>query len=318
MFVPSPSSSFIRITNWEEIGCARQAGVPTLSRIELFTQNSYFIFQVVQVFLVTTITSAASAAFTQILENPMEIRELLSENLPKASNFYVSYFILQGLAMSSTRIVHLMSLFRVGLMAHSGKNPRMMWKRYHRLRVIHWGAVYPVFTNMGVIGMFPSCSKAPIKQSKEAGDAPLALRGPLPWRQSFSPFTNQLTSPSNILLSNRAHHRRFRLHRPPNNLHHLPLQPPLRLLLRNLHPRPPLPPCPKTHPNRRLPRRNLHDRSLRPQKRLRTPNPNHRSPNLHHPPPHVSQRLSLPSPLQPPSYPRYRGRTPSRRPRRIG
>jgi hypothetical protein len=162
MFVPLPlPPSFVLLTYGLFAGCARQAGVPTLSRIELFTQNSYFIFQVVQVFLVTTITSAASAAFTQILENPMMIRELLSENLPKASNFYVSYFILQGLAMSSTRIVHLMSLFRVGLMAHSGENPRMMWKRYHRLRVIHWGAVYPVFTNMGVIGMFPSCSKAP-------------------------------------------------------------------------------------------------------------------------------------------------------------
>lgn len=27
-----------------------------------------------------------------------------------------------------------------------------MAKRYHRLRAVHWGAVYPVFTNMGVIG----------------------------------------------------------------------------------------------------------------------------------------------------------------------
>jgi len=133
--------------------CARQAGVATESRIELFVQNSYFIFQIVQVFLITTLTSAASAVFTQVLEDPLSARGLLSQNLPKASNFYISYFILQGLAMSATRIVHLASLFRHQLMSHSGGNPRLIAARYHRLRKIHWGSVYPVFTNMGVIAI---------------------------------------------------------------------------------------------------------------------------------------------------------------------
>ncbi|KUL81681.1 hypothetical protein ZTR_10442 [Talaromyces verruculosus] len=44
--------------------CARKAGLPSLSRVELFAQSAHFCFQVVQVFLVTTITSAASAALT--------------------------------------------------------------------------------------------------------------------------------------------------------------------------------------------------------------------------------------------------------------
>jgi hypothetical protein len=30
--------------------------------------------------------------------------------------------------------------------------PRLRSARYHRLRKVHWGSVYPVFTNMGVIG----------------------------------------------------------------------------------------------------------------------------------------------------------------------
>ncbi|KAE8446486.1 hypothetical protein EG329_011949 [Mollisiaceae sp. DMI_Dod_QoI] len=133
--------------------CARQAGVPTESKIELFVQNSYFVFQLVQVFLITTLTSAASAALTQIIENPLSARSLLSKNLPKASNFYISYFILQGLAMSATRLVHMASIFRHCLMANSGFNPRKISARYHRLRVIHWGSVYPVFTNMGIIAI---------------------------------------------------------------------------------------------------------------------------------------------------------------------
>lgn len=131
--------------------CARQAGVPSMSMIELFVQQSYFIFQVVQVFLITTLTSAASAALTNILENPASARSLLSQNLPKASNFYVSYFILQGLAMSATRIVHLSTLIRFHILK-SPKNPAVVSKRWHRLRPTRWGSIYPVFTNMGVIG----------------------------------------------------------------------------------------------------------------------------------------------------------------------
>jgi len=133
--------------------CARQAGIPTESRIELFVQNTYFVFQVVQVFLITTLTSAASAALQTLLENPMEARTLIASNLPKASNFYISYFILQGLAMSATRLVHLGSVFRHQLMKNSGDSPRFITTKYHRLRKIHWGSVFPVFTNMGVIAI---------------------------------------------------------------------------------------------------------------------------------------------------------------------
>ncbi|PVH71300.1 DUF221-domain-containing protein [Cadophora sp. DSE1049] len=133
--------------------CARQAGVATQSRIELFVQNSYFLFQVLQVFLVTTLTSTVASSLADLIKNPMGIRKLLSTALPKASNFYISYFILQGLAMSATRIVHLGGLIRHQLMRWAGGRPRVMARRYHRLRKIHWGSVFPMFTNMGVIAI---------------------------------------------------------------------------------------------------------------------------------------------------------------------
>ena len=132
------------------IAIARQSGAPSLSMIELFVLKSYFVFQVVQVFLVTTLSAAISASLTKILENPLSVRNLLSESLPKASNFYVSYLILQGLAMSATRVVHLPSLHRA--VFAKGKTPRMMSTRWHRLKRIHWGSDFPMFANMGVIG----------------------------------------------------------------------------------------------------------------------------------------------------------------------
>ncbi|CAG8975321.1 hypothetical protein HYALB_00005651 [Hymenoscyphus albidus] len=133
--------------------CARQSGIATESKVELFVQSAYFIFQIVQVFLITTLTSAASAAILDIIKNPLSARELLSASLPKASNFYISYFILQGLAMSANRIVHLGSVFRLVVMANTGFNPKLRSAKHNRLRKIHWGSVYPVFTNMGVIAI---------------------------------------------------------------------------------------------------------------------------------------------------------------------
>ncbi|KAH9209246.1 hypothetical protein DL95DRAFT_526977 [Leptodontidium sp. 2 PMI_412] len=133
--------------------CARQAGVATQSRIELFVQNSYFLFQVIQVFLITTLTSSASTAVGALIKDPMSIRKLLSSALPKASNFYISYFILQGLALSASRILHLGGVVRHQIMRWTGARPRLIARRYHRLRKIHWGSVFPMFTNMGVIAI---------------------------------------------------------------------------------------------------------------------------------------------------------------------
>lgn len=128
------------------------SGMPTLSRIELYTQNAYFVFQVVQVFLVTTLTAAVSASITTVLKSPTEAPTLLAANIPKASNFYISYFILQGLAISASSLMHPFSFIRDKVCLLTSGNPRLITRRWFRLRRLHWGAIYPVFTNMGVIG----------------------------------------------------------------------------------------------------------------------------------------------------------------------
>ena len=131
---------------------ARLAGKPTLSSVELRVQNSYFVFQVIQVFLVTTVASSASAVAVQVAQNPTSVFQLLSTNLPKASNFYISYFILQGLAISSNQILQLVGviLFRLlGKLLDS--TPRKMYKRFVTLSGLTWGTVFPVYTLLTVI-----------------------------------------------------------------------------------------------------------------------------------------------------------------------
>ncbi|EEY23432.1 phosphate metabolism protein [Verticillium alfalfae VaMs.102] len=112
---------------------------------------------VVQVFLVTTLTSAASAAFSQILKDPLSAKDLLSENLPKASNFYLSYILIQCLAVGAGNLLRLYDLLRHGIMARFVQNPRVKWRVWKRVRPVHWGGWFPVFTNMGVIAISYSC-----------------------------------------------------------------------------------------------------------------------------------------------------------------
>ncbi|KAL2131724.1 hypothetical protein VTI74DRAFT_4655 [Chaetomium olivicolor] len=142
---------------WMLRGCARVAGVPSHGLVELYVQHAYFAFQVVQVFLVTTITSAASSVVTVLINNPLKVKDLLSENLPKASNFYLSYILVQCLAAGAWRLANIGDLVRHEVVAKSITDPRRRFHRWKRLTPIHWGSEYPRFTNMGVIAISYSC-----------------------------------------------------------------------------------------------------------------------------------------------------------------
>lgn len=132
---------------------AKIGGAPTLSAVELRTQNSYFGFQVVQVFLITTLTSAASASVTSILCKPADAPNLLATNLPKASNFYISYFVLQGLTISSGALLGVAGLILFRLLGKFlDSTPRKMYRRWSNLSALGWGTVFPVYTNLTVIG----------------------------------------------------------------------------------------------------------------------------------------------------------------------
>ena len=120
-------------------------------------QNAYFAFQIVQVFLVTTLASAASAALTDVIKNPLSVTDLLSQNLPKASNFYLSYILVQCLAAGAANLANFFDLFRHQVLGKATIDPKRRFWRWRRLTQIHWGSEYPRFTNLGVIAISYSC-----------------------------------------------------------------------------------------------------------------------------------------------------------------
>lgn len=135
---------------------AKISGDMTLSQVELTVQNYYFAFQIINVFLFTTIGSSAASALGSILNNPTGITSLLATSLPKASNFYLSYFIIQGLAIVASKLLRIVGLIVFFALSKILDNtPRKMYKRWYTLTSIGWGTLVPIYTNLLVIGAYP-------------------------------------------------------------------------------------------------------------------------------------------------------------------
>jgi len=134
--------------------CAKTAGKPSLSTVELHVQNSYFFFQFFQVFLVTTLSSAVASSVQEIIGDPTSVTTLLATNIPKASNFYISYMILQGLSISAGALLQIVGLIVGKLLGWLlDSTPRKKWHRWTKLSGLSWGTFFPIYTNLVVIGL---------------------------------------------------------------------------------------------------------------------------------------------------------------------
>ncbi|KAL3457212.1 DUF221-domain-containing protein [Aspergillus heterothallicus] len=137
---------------------AKIGGAPSLAAVELTTQNFYMLFQVVQVFLVVTLASSASSVVTSIINDPTSAPSLLANKIPTASNFYISYIVLQGLSFSSGALLQIAGLILGKVLGRILDNtPRKMYSRWSNLAGLGWGTVYPIFTLLAVIAITYSC-----------------------------------------------------------------------------------------------------------------------------------------------------------------
>ncbi|KAB8242965.1 hypothetical protein BDV35DRAFT_399650 [Aspergillus flavus] len=106
------------------------------SAIEVLIQRHYFIFLFTQVFLVVSISSSLTTMVPEIIGDIQSIPSILARNLPKSSNYFYSYFLLQVVTQC------VMVLFRLpeSLLLCAYNKPS--------LKQVQWSLVYPVFTNL--------------------------------------------------------------------------------------------------------------------------------------------------------------------------
>lgn len=132
---------------------ARSQGDHTGMAVELSVQTYYFAFLFVQVFLVVSISSGITTVINQISNGPQSVPSILASNLPKASNYFFSYLLLQALSVSAGALVQVMGLFKWFVLAPLLDNTaRQKWARQTTLPDMQWGTFFPVYTNLAAIG----------------------------------------------------------------------------------------------------------------------------------------------------------------------
>lgn len=122
--------------------------------IQLSLQKWFFWFLFIQVFLVVTVSSGLTAIFHNVINSPASISLLLATNLPKASNFFLNFFIVRGLGCFGSTLLQLQKVIKTLLWYPIvDKTPRAKYSRVTSLNQAQWGTTYPTFTLFGVIGI---------------------------------------------------------------------------------------------------------------------------------------------------------------------
>jgi hypothetical protein len=131
----------------------REQGISSRSYIDLKIQDYYFYFLFTQVTLVVSLSAGLTAIANEMVHGA-SLAPTLARNLPKASNYFLSYILLQGLSISANsllRIDCLIGRFILGPIFDKSVT-QMMTRR--RGQDLEWGTFVPVFTNLSCIGRF--------------------------------------------------------------------------------------------------------------------------------------------------------------------
>ena len=87
-------------------------GVTAFSEVQMRTFSRYFLFQVVNVFLVTTIAGSIFDAIALIVEKPESAFEMLGTSLPRLSAFFITFVTVKTFLGLGFELVRIMSLFQ--------------------------------------------------------------------------------------------------------------------------------------------------------------------------------------------------------------
>ncbi|KAJ1974861.1 phosphate metabolism protein 7 [Dimargaris verticillata] len=131
----------------------RFEGMIKRTDIELSVMHRYFFFQVVNVFLIVTLTKGALAAVRDIIDNPQSIAYSLAKTIPGANVFFITYIMLQALSGATKELLMVVPLILKRLKAQFlASSPRNLVNVY-RLEELKWGTTTPKHTLIFVIGL---------------------------------------------------------------------------------------------------------------------------------------------------------------------
>ena len=89
-----------------------QQGFAFRTAVELTIQKYYFCFLFIQVFLTVALSSSAATILGQIYHNFDTLPTFLAINLPKTSNYFLSYLMLHTFSISAGGLVQMSGLLQ--------------------------------------------------------------------------------------------------------------------------------------------------------------------------------------------------------------
>ena len=92
------------------IAIGRTEGIVSFSEVQMRAFSRYFLFQVVNIFLVTTIAGSIFDTIAIIIDNPEAMFELLGNSLPRMSSFFITFVTMKTFLGLGVELVRTMSL----------------------------------------------------------------------------------------------------------------------------------------------------------------------------------------------------------------
>lgn len=134
----------------------QRQGLLTQTTVERTIQRFYFASLFLQIFLAVSLSSSATTILGEMYHQVDSVPAILATNLPKSSNYFFSYILLQSLSISASQLVQITGLIKCLLLAPAtDRTARDIWSRRHTVPVdMQWGTLFPVFTNLACIGSF--------------------------------------------------------------------------------------------------------------------------------------------------------------------
>ncbi|KAG0206383.1 hypothetical protein BGX28_002146 [Mortierella sp. GBA30] len=125
--------------------------------VTLSVMTKYFFFLVVNVLLISTISGGILKTIDAFREEGLTfdfVVKRISEKLPAASTFFITYVLLQGLTGPPMELLQIVPLLLNFVFTQTlAKSPRQIWGVQGRLESVNYGILFPPVTLMFCIGM---------------------------------------------------------------------------------------------------------------------------------------------------------------------
>jgi hypothetical protein len=132
---------------------ADSLGLHSRQAVESRVQSFYFTFLFVQVFLTVSLSAGFATIAGQLRGTIQSVPLVLAQNLPKASNYFLSSIMIYAFTAIAYTLLRLGGFIQLYILSPwLDATPRQIWARKKSLDVQTWGTFIPVITNIACIG----------------------------------------------------------------------------------------------------------------------------------------------------------------------